>query len=123
MPSHDAMTTAQHQTVELRSMSLPDGRNDQDTDDAEDRPAAGLAGEYFGSRYAKMSTEDQGYLKELNRRTLKKLDTVLLPFLALLFLFNSLDRSNVSIKFLLVTAAARSSSNLQSRTFSEVGSD
>ena len=31
----------------------------------------------------------------LNRRTVRKLDTVLLPFLALLFLFNSLDRSNV----------------------------
>jgi hypothetical protein len=34
---------------------------------------------------------------ELNRRTLRKLDFVLLPFLALLFLFNSLDRSNVRI--------------------------
>jgi hypothetical protein len=44
-----------------------------------------------------MSTDEQSYLNELNRRTLKKLDTVLLPFLALLFLFNSLDRSNVSI--------------------------
>jgi hypothetical protein len=32
---------------------------------------------------------------ELNRRTVRKLDTILLPFLALLFLFNSLDRSNV----------------------------
>jgi hypothetical protein len=31
----------------------------------------------------------------LDRRTVRKLDTVLLPFLALLFLFNSLDRSNV----------------------------
>jgi hypothetical protein len=35
--------------------------------------------------------------KELDRRTVRKLDFVLLPFLALLFLFNSLDRSNVSI--------------------------
>lgn len=33
--------------------------------------------------------------KELNRRTVRKLDFILLPFLALLFLFNSLDRSNV----------------------------
>ncbi|KAF2091940.1 MFS general substrate transporter [Saccharata proteae CBS 121410] len=32
---------------------------------------------------------------DLNRRTVRKLDTVLLPFLALLFLFNSLDRSNI----------------------------
>ncbi|KAF2668387.1 MFS general substrate transporter [Microthyrium microscopicum] len=32
---------------------------------------------------------------ELDRRTVRKLDRVLLPFLALLFLFNSLDRSNI----------------------------
>lgn len=32
----------------------------------------------------------------VHRRTLLKLDTLLLPFLALLFLFNSLDKSNVS---------------------------
>ncbi|KAF1985318.1 MFS general substrate transporter [Aulographum hederae CBS 113979] len=31
----------------------------------------------------------------LTRRTVRKLDFVLLPFLALLFLFNSLDRSNI----------------------------
>ena len=33
--------------------------------------------------------------EELHRRTLRKLDFLLLPFLALLFLFNSLDKSNV----------------------------
>ncbi|KAE9988416.1 hypothetical protein EG328_011176 [Venturia inaequalis] len=33
--------------------------------------------------------------KELNRRTVRRLDFILLPFLALLFLFNSLDRSNI----------------------------
>ena len=33
----------------------------------------------------------------VHKRTLLKLDTLLLPFLALLFLFNSLDKSNVSI--------------------------
>jgi hypothetical protein len=32
---------------------------------------------------------------ELDRRTVRKLDFILLPFLALLFLFNSLDKSNV----------------------------
>jgi hypothetical protein len=32
----------------------------------------------------------------LHRRTLLKLDCLLLPFLALLFLFNSLDKANVS---------------------------
>ncbi|KAI7649483.1 hypothetical protein KC318_g17148, partial [Hortaea werneckii] len=31
----------------------------------------------------------------LNRRTVRKLDFILLPFLALLFLLNSLDKSNV----------------------------
>lgn len=31
----------------------------------------------------------------LHTRTLLKLDCLLLPFLALLFLFNSLDKSNV----------------------------
>lgn len=34
----------------------------------------------------------------LNRKTVWKLDLILLPFLALLFLFNSLDRSNVSTR-------------------------
>jgi hypothetical protein len=32
----------------------------------------------------------------LHRRTLRKLDGLLLPFLALLFLFNALDKANVS---------------------------
>lgn len=35
----------------------------------------------------------------MHTRTLLKLDTLLLPFLALLFLFNSLDKSNVSCAF------------------------
>jgi len=34
-------------------------------------------------------------LQDLDTRTKRKLDFVLLPFLALLFLFNSLDKSNV----------------------------
>lgn len=38
------------------------------------------------------ATDDQ---KRLNRRTLLKLDLLLLPFLALLFLLNSLDKSNI----------------------------
>jgi hypothetical protein len=37
--------------------------------------------------------------EDLDRRTVRKLDFILLPFLALLFLFNSLDRSNVSFCF------------------------
>jgi hypothetical protein len=34
---------------------------------------------------------------QLHKRTLLKLDCLLLPFLALLFLFNALDKANVSI--------------------------
>ncbi|KAM3415893.1 hypothetical protein BST61_g9394 [Cercospora zeina] len=33
--------------------------------------------------------------KELNRRTVRKFDAILLPFLALLFLLNSMDKSNI----------------------------
>lgn len=39
---------------------------------------------------------DGTVLEELDRRTVRKLDFILLPFLSLLFLFNSLDKSNVS---------------------------
>jgi hypothetical protein len=42
------------------------------------------------------SSRDAVAEEELDRRTVRKLDFVLLPFLALLFLFNSLDKSNVS---------------------------
>ena len=34
----------------------------------------------------------------LHKRTLRKLDRLLLPFLALLFLFNALDKSNARIR-------------------------
>ena len=40
--------------------------------------------------------EQHNTTSRLHTRTLLKLDTLLLPFLALLFLFNSLDKSNVS---------------------------
>ena len=35
--------------------------------------------------------------ERVHRGTLRKLDFLLLPFLALLFLFNSLDKSNVRV--------------------------
>lgn len=38
---------------------------------------------------------EDSYESRLNRRTLRKLDFILLPFLALLFLLNSLDKSNI----------------------------
>jgi hypothetical protein len=37
-----------------------------------------------------------GIYPRLHKRTLRKLDFILLPFLALLFLFNALDKANVS---------------------------
>ena len=41
-------------------------------------------------------TTTSSMTSRLHKRTLLKLDCLLLPFLALLFLFNSLDKSNVS---------------------------
>lgn len=38
---------------------------------------------------------DNAYETRLDRRTIRKLDFILLPFLALLFLLNSLDKSNI----------------------------
>lgn len=46
---------------------------------------------------AEVSARDE----QLHRRTLRKLDLILLPFLALLFLFNSLDKSNVRLSLRL----------------------
>ncbi|OCL06443.1 MFS general substrate transporter, partial [Glonium stellatum] len=40
-------------------------------------------------------TAAQEYEDLLNKKTVRKLDLILLPFLALLFLFNSLDKSNI----------------------------
>ncbi|WPG98480.1 Hypothetical protein R9X50_00127100 [Acrodontium crateriforme] len=41
------------------------------------------------------ATRDTAFDGELNRRTVRKLDFILLPFLAILFLLNSLDKSNI----------------------------
>jgi hypothetical protein len=48
--------------------------------------------------YVEMAEQDS----DLHKRTLRKLDLLLLPFLALLFLFNSLDKSNVSPSILSI---------------------
>ena len=40
-------------------------------------------------------TPTRGKDYDLNRRTLRKLDFILLPFLCALFLLNSLDKSNI----------------------------
>lgn len=47
-----------------------------------------------------MPAEDVAFAQhdaELHKRTLRKLDFLLLPFLALLFLFNNLDKANVGL--------------------------
>lgn len=41
------------------------------------------------------AARDTDFDGELNRRTVRKLDFILLPFLAILFLLNSLDKSNI----------------------------
>jgi hypothetical protein len=51
----------------------------------------------YGDDGRSSRAQDKSDRDELNRRTIRKLDFILLPFLALLFLFNSLDRSNVRI--------------------------
>lgn len=45
---------------------------------------------------AEASDDDAPVDADLHRRTVLKLDCILLPFLALLFLFNALDKANVS---------------------------
>ena len=73
------------QQLELRPVAPPEDLDEQS----------------FTTRHP-MEEYDQNLLgktvEDLDRRTVRKLDFILLPFLALLFLFNSLDRSNVSIK-------------------------
>lgn len=50
---------------------------------------------YQDDPLADRSDGDGGYDSKLDRRTKRKLDLILLPFLAILFLLNSLDKSNV----------------------------
>lgn len=81
----------QHEAIELQRISTPSTSSAHSTE-AEDEDY-----ELTMSDYAPVhaGTLDDEATKELNRRTVRKLDFILLPFLALLFLFNSLDRSNV----------------------------
>jgi hypothetical protein len=64
--------------------------------------------EHFGDNSAELG---KGDARELNDRTVRKLDFILLPFLATLFLFNSLDRSNVSL-FANVTSPDKSANEV-----------
>lgn len=53
---------------------------------------------------------------DLERRTLRKLDCILLPFLALLFLFNSLDKSNIGVLSFSLGRASITPSDANYRT-------
>jgi hypothetical protein len=80
MPSYDGAS------FELQP--LPTGpRSSHD----EEEDAASMAG--YSPVYTDRLHDDAA--DDLDRKTVRKLDYILLPFLALLFLFNSLDRSNV----------------------------
>lgn len=65
----------------LSAVRREDNMNEEDTWSETDETSLGLNGD---------DTDEQ-----LNRRTIRKLDYVLLPFLCLLFLLNSIDKSNV----------------------------
>jgi hypothetical protein len=65
----------------LSAVRREDNMNEEDTWSETDETSLGLNGD---------DTDEQ-----LNRHTIRKLDYVLLPFLCLLFLLNSIDKSNV----------------------------
>nr|POF15225.1 high-affinity nicotinic acid transporter [Quercus suber] len=66
----------------------------------QEEPEAGTMSTSFtgpAARDCNERTQDEHVKKQsdLDRRTVRRLDTILLPFLALLFLLNSLDKSNI----------------------------
>lgn len=67
-----------------------------DRADTGEHPTADQAENMAGGRLDSndMHREDDGS-ERLSRRTIRKLDFILLPFLCTLFLLNSLDKSNV----------------------------
>jgi len=86
----------QHEAFELQRIPSTSTSSGQSTE-AEDEEYELTMSDYAPIHSGK---PDDDATKELNRRTVRKLDFILLPFLALLFLFNSLDRSNVSRQIL-----------------------
>jgi hypothetical protein len=94
--SHD-VGDRQHEALELQSMvsspasSIHSAEAEDDGDEHTGDTMSGYQPVYSGKL-------DGQATEKLNQRTVRKLDYILLPFLALLFLFNSLDRSNVSLR-------------------------
>jgi hypothetical protein len=79
-------------------LSLPTTSSSRFNNEAirhESRHSNDLEMEDYNEIHASAAEQLPGNVEELNRRTVRKLDLYLLPFLALLFLFNSLDRSNI----------------------------
>jgi len=76
--------SAGHEALELQE--LPRGIHTMEHDRLLDETRRG------SHRYQNLNN-NQG--ERVNRRTVLKLDLILLPFLSLLFLFNSLDKSNI----------------------------
>ncbi|TKA68934.1 hypothetical protein B0A55_08470 [Friedmanniomyces simplex] len=77
---------------------MPEADGDEGYELALFHHPTGMAPEETGGMAANnMDGEHDGddYQTRLDRRTVRKLDFILLPFLALLFLLNSLDKSNI----------------------------
>ncbi|TID23977.1 putative beta-glucosidase A [Venturia nashicola] len=88
--SHDG-NLRKHEAIELQRIPSTSTSSEHSTEAEDDEY------ELTMTDYAPIhaATPYDEATKELNRRTVRKLDFILLPFLALLFLFNSLDRSNI----------------------------
>ncbi|KAK7733482.1 hypothetical protein SLS57_000497 [Botryosphaeria dothidea] len=92
------MSASEHYELQLRGRAPPSSESDSSspgapTPDEDDDEAFELRDDMPSDlRRGDVLSPDE---EELNRRTVRKLDVILLPFLALLFLFNSLDKSNI----------------------------
>ncbi|CAK3984902.1 related to nicotinamide mononucleotide permease [Lecanosticta acicola] len=93
LPSHRSSSSLEgeeeglaHRIADLEEEETMNPQNDGEGE-------ALLQGRRQGGAPISNSTVPQN--KDLNRRAVRKLDLILLPFLALLFLLNSLDKSNI----------------------------
>lgn len=87
MPSDD------EQHVELDRLRHPEAMEEEEGEAGPSNTNDPLV--YQDDPLAGRSNSHGGYGSRLDRRTKRKLDFILLPFLAVLFLLNSLDKSNV----------------------------
>lgn len=76
----------------------PPMRHDSNTESLDhptESSAMFISSQAESSEFPTIDPPDSALQENLNHRTVLKLDLILLPFLSLLFLLNSLDRSNV----------------------------